>query len=310
MTRLLLEYGADPNDEETPYHAPEGYDNTVMKILLESGKLSDRSRTWMLVRKADWHDFDGMKMTLEYGADPNFIPHWGNNALQHSVQRDNHVAMIELLLDHGADPTLKNKRDGKTAIEMAARRGRGDVLELLARGGDIGLVGIERLLADCAKSDEAAVGSAVRLEPSLLDELSVDAGTHLAHFAANGNREGVRCLLDLGVSVDAVSKDGDPYFDIAKDSTALHAAAWLGRHSTVKLLLERGAQVNAKDGKGRTALMLAVRACIDSYWMNRRTPESVEALLKAGASLDGVDVPCGYDEVDQLFKLDKEQSGI
>ena len=31
LTRLLLEYGADPNDEETPYHVPEGYDNAVMK---------------------------------------------------------------------------------------------------------------------------------------------------------------------------------------------------------------------------------------------------------------------------------------
>src|SRR5262249_35289478 len=27
LTRLLLDYGANPNDEETPYHAPETYDN-------------------------------------------------------------------------------------------------------------------------------------------------------------------------------------------------------------------------------------------------------------------------------------------
>ena len=26
LTRLLLDYGADPNDEETPYHAAEEYD--------------------------------------------------------------------------------------------------------------------------------------------------------------------------------------------------------------------------------------------------------------------------------------------
>lgn len=303
MTRLLLEYGADPNDEETPYHAPEGYDNTVTKILLESGKLSDRSRTWMLVRKADWHDFDGMKLALEYGADHNFNTHWGNNALQHSIQRDNHEAIVELLLDHGADPTLKKNRDGETAIEMAARRGRRDVLELLEqRGFDLGLVGVEQILAACAKADEMSISAVVGLEPGLLDEMLTDGGTHLVHFAANGNREGVRCLLDLGVSAGAVSKDGDLYFDIAKDSTALHAAAWLGRPSTVKILLERGAPVNAKDGKGRTALMLGVRACVDSYWTNRRTPESVEALLRAGASLDGVDVPCGYDEVDRLLR--------
>jgi hypothetical protein len=33
--------------------------------------------------------------------------------------------------------------------------------------------------------------------------------------------------------------EGDGYFEIAKDSTALHVAAWRARHGTVKLLIER-----------------------------------------------------------------------
>ena len=49
LTRLLLEWGADPNDGETPYHVPETYDNTVMKILVESGKLTDSSVTTLLL---------------------------------------------------------------------------------------------------------------------------------------------------------------------------------------------------------------------------------------------------------------------
>src|SRR5581483_1761438 len=36
LTRLLLERGADPNDEETPYHVPETWDNSVMRVLLDS----------------------------------------------------------------------------------------------------------------------------------------------------------------------------------------------------------------------------------------------------------------------------------
>ena len=43
LTRLLLERGADPNDEETPYHVTETTDNSVLKILLESGKLNEKS---------------------------------------------------------------------------------------------------------------------------------------------------------------------------------------------------------------------------------------------------------------------------
>src|SRR6185437_780469 len=89
LTRLLLERGADPNDGETPYHVPEGYDNTVLKILLESGKVDERGKSWIVARKADWHDFDGMKLALEYGVSPNFIPHWGRSGLQHSILRDN-----------------------------------------------------------------------------------------------------------------------------------------------------------------------------------------------------------------------------
>src|SRR6185369_813688 len=46
LTRLLLERGADPNDNETPYHAPEGYDNRAFHVLVESGKLSAESLGW------------------------------------------------------------------------------------------------------------------------------------------------------------------------------------------------------------------------------------------------------------------------
>lgn len=308
LTQLLLDYGADPNDGETPYHVPESYDNTVMKILLDSNKLSERSVTWMLVRKADWHDLEGMRMTLQYGANPNAIPRWGNNALQHSVQRDNHLAMIELLLDHGADPALKNGRDGKTAVGMAVHRGRADVLSLLERRGlELGLSGADVLIGACAKGDEEAVTALKNQEPQPVDVVLSEGGTLLSQFAGNGNVDGVACLLALGVRADAVTSEGDPYFDIAKDSTALHAAAWRAWPSTVQLLIERGAPVNAKDGKGRSALMLAVKACVDSYWTNRRSPESVEALLKAGASLEGVDIPCGYEDVDRLLRTAAEQ---
>ncbi len=60
--------------------------------------------------------------------------------------------------------------------------------------------------------------------------------------------------------------------------------------------------IDAADGKGRTPLALAVRACVDSYWVDRRSPESVEALLRAGASMNGVAFPSGYAEVDELLR--------
>jgi ankyrin repeat protein len=301
VTRLLLERGADPNDGETCYHAPESYDNTVTQILLESGKLNDRSRLWILVRKADWHDYNGMKLALDNGADPNAIPQWGNTALQHSVQRDNSIEMIRLLLDRGADPLLGNGRDGRSAAVMAARRGRGDVLLLLReRNVDSHFAGVDHLIAACALADEPGIQSLIKEEPGLLKELLVEGGTLLPQFAGVGNSEGVGCLIDLGVPVDA-QYVGDGYFDIAGGSTALHVSTWRGRPETTKLLLARGAKVNALDGKGRTPLQRAIQACTDSYWKERRSPDWIAPLFDAGATLDGIEIPCGYDAADELL---------
>ena len=329
LTRLLLARGADPNEEETPYHSPESYDNSALRVLVESGKLTADSLTTMLLRKADMHDFDGMKYLLEHGADPNRTTRWHYTALHQAVRRDNRIELIDLLLDHRADPTLKNEADGKTGIAMAARRGRSDVLWTLARRGfpmPMPTDGVEHLIVSVCAARGGMAGArafteqfqhladaATLMKSSELrgiSELLAEGSTLLAEFAGNGNTKGVQHLLDLGVPVDA-RYDGDLYFDIAKNSTALHVAAWKAWPKTVKLLIERGAEVNAQDAKGRTPLMLAVKACVNSYWTNRRSPESVEALLKAGASLSGVEFPCGYDEVDALLKsYAKSETGI
>jgi hypothetical protein len=302
ITRLLLEHGADPNDGETPYHAPEGYDNTVVELLLKSGRLDERSKSWMLARKADWHDHEGMKLVLEYGANPNFVPHWGNNAFQHAVTRDNGEIMLRMLLEHGADPFVVSSREGRNAIQMAVRRGRGDLFKLLDElGVDPRLTGVERLMEGCARGDGKKAQALAREEPALREELIREGGSLLGAFAGVGNAEGVRCLLDLGVPVDALYP-GDRYFDTAPDSTALHVSAWRGWLETTRLLLERGAPVNARDGKGRTALQLAVKACVDSYWKRRRTPEWIAVLVQAGASPEGIDLPTGYPEGDEVLR--------
>lgn len=311
LTRLLLERGADANDNETFYHAPETYDNDALKVLVESGKMRPDLLAGMLLRKADWHDYEGIKYLLEHGADPNRMTMWGYTALHQAIRRDNALRNIELMLEHGADPAIKTVtkiaahfppvNGQRSATAIAAHRGRGDVLETMERRGiAIEFSGVDRLIAACARNDAAAASAIADREPQLVQELLAAGGRLLAEFAGN-NAEGVQLLLDLGVSVDAFY-DGDPYFDITKNSTALHVAAWKAWPKTVKLLIYRGAAVNAEDAKGQTPLMLAVKACVDSHWTNRRSPESVEALLRAGASISGVDFPCGYAEVDKLLQ--------
>jgi ankyrin repeat protein len=301
VTRLLLERGADPTDEETPYHVAETRNNDVLRVLLGSHRLSTDSLTTLLLRKADWHDREGMRLLLEAGADPNRLTRWSHNALHQSIRRDNSIQMIELLIEHGADPSLPNRSDGRSATAMAARRGRRSALVLFQQRGAAPLTGVDALITACALNERATIQALIAEHPDLRTELVQQGGTLLAEFAGNGNAEGVRCLLDLGVSPGALYREGDGYFGIATDSTALHVAAWRAWPEVVKELIARGTPIDAPDGRGRTALQLAIKACVDSFWTERRSPESVAALLDAGASMVGAEFPSGYAEVDALL---------
>jgi ankyrin repeat protein len=126
-------------------------------------------------------------------------------------------------------------------------------------------------------------------------------GTLQANFAGAGNDAGVRTLIALGVSPNSVWASGDGYWDLAPGSTALHVEAWRANHQVVATLIAAGSDVNAREARGRTALQLAVKACTDSYWRYRRRPDSVSALLATGATIDGIDLPTGFDAIDRLL---------
>nr|WP_295922859.1 ankyrin repeat domain-containing protein [uncultured Dyadobacter sp.] len=299
LTRLLLEFGADPNDGEAVYHSPETDDNRAMKALVETGQLTPENLVLMLIRKHDWHDYPGAKYLLEAGADPNRI--WGTTSpLHHALARINDIAFINLLLDHGADPGVAC--EGMTAAARAAREGRADVLQMLRkRGISYVLEGADRLIEACAFGDAERVEAIARTDQAIAGKVIFMGGMLLSKFSAGGNAAGVKQLLSLGVEVNEPFTTGDGYWGIPKNSLAIHVAAWLGHPDVVQLLIEAGASVDAADANGRTPLQLAVRACVDSYWMDRRTPRSVALLLKAGANASDIPLPTGYPEVDKLL---------
>lgn len=302
LTELLLEFGANPNDEETGYHVVETYDNAVLLILLESGCFNQSSLATVAARKCDWHDEKGLKLALEHGADPNYMTRWKYSPFHQSIRRDNGLVMIEMILDHGANPYLSNNHDGRTAIQMAAHYGRGDILQALERRGfELQLEGLDGMVATCARGDLDNARAMAARDPELLAKLLPMGGTLLAHFSGANNAPGVRCLLALGVSASAMWREGDPYWELTHDSTALHVAAWRAHHELVSTLIAAGLPINARDARNRTALQLAVEACTDSYWKYRRQPDSVAALLAAGATTDGIDRPTGYEAIDELL---------
>ncbi|SKB80295.1 ankyrin repeat domain-containing protein [Dyadobacter psychrophilus] len=299
LTKLLLAYGGDPNDIEAVYHSPETYENDAMITLVETGKITTENLVLMLIRKHDLHDYQGVKYLLEKGVDPN--GRWSyTSPFHHALMRCNHIGIISLSLDYGADPALVCQ--DLSAAARAAREGRNDVLsELQKRGLTYRLEGVDRLIEACAFGDKTLAQNILQQDPSLLPDLMSIAGTLLAKFSGAGNVEGVRLLLDLGVTVDTPFEEGDGYFEIPKRSLAIHVAAWRAQHDVVQLLIERGSPIDIPDTKGRTPLQLAIKASVDSYWTDRRSPKSAEMLLNAGVKFDQALLPTGYEELDKLL---------
>src|SRR5262245_33556956 len=182
LTRLLVERGADPNDGEVAYHSPETLDSRAMKVLVESGKLTQDTLGLMLVRKMDWHDDDGFAWLLDHGADPNHPGPRGGRPLHDALAHGCSLRYFELLLDHGADPRLPAK-DGRSTFAGAARMARVDVLDLFERRGFSGpLEGDDAFLAACARADEATARRIVAADPLTVARVQARDPTLLVEF--------------------------------------------------------------------------------------------------------------------------------
>ena len=283
LTKLLLDRGADPNDGEVAYHSPETLDNRTIRILVESGKLTQDTIGLMLARKFNWHDDEGVHWLLEHGANPNW-PLWGSRPLHWAVRQGTPIHYFEWLLDRGADPSLPDKNGTLPAAE-AARQGRADVLELFEkRGVVIAAEGDDAFLAACARANEAEARRFAAANPSMVRRIESQSPGLLADFAGAGNTAAVRLMLALGFEAGTARVKPD----WVSGETALHVAVAHGRQPVAELLIERGAPLEAKRHGGWTPLGVAF-LCLEqqSEWTpNEYTLPIAEALIKAGASVE------------------------
>lgn len=75
---------------------------------------------------------------------------------------------------------------------------------------------------------------------------AIEPTVRLMYLASEGNLEGIKQLLDSGTNVNF--RDSD-------DRTALHVAVCQGHTDVVRLLLERGAEVDRKDRWASTVIL-------------------------------------------------------
>ena len=84
--------------------------------------------------------------------------------------------------------------------------------------------------------------------------------------------EAIRVLIDAGVDVNTANE---------ADFTALHCAAFSGMNELVQYLVDRGAEINARDWRGRTPFRLAEGAKQSFHF--QAWPEVAALLQKLGA---------------------------
>ncbi|XP_036121781.1 ankyrin repeat domain-containing protein 16 isoform X3 [Molossus molossus] len=199
---------------------------------------------------------DCVRYLLGRGAVVNCLKKADWTPLMMACTRKN-LEVIQDLVEHGANPLLKNK-DGWNSFHIASREAMHGCLEavkvLLQRcqyepdcrdkcgftpfmdAIQCGHINIARLLLEKHKA-------CISAEDSL--------GAQALHRAAvTGQNEAIRFLVsELGIDVDVRAT--------STHLTALHYAAKEGHVSTVQTLISLGADINSKDERNRSALHLA-----------------------------------------------------
>jgi hypothetical protein len=185
---------------------------------------------------------------------------------------------------------------------VALRRGRADLVQLLARhGARAGSTDVDRLLFAFRQEDHAEVEQLMRRHPDLIGQLTGADHAALVEAASEGRTGAVRLMLDTGFPPDARGEDG---------GTALHAAAYAGSANSVQLLLDRGAAIEARDTTWDSTPL--VWAKVGSGERPGHNPSAdwiatVRTLIEAGASMAEVtlspdDLKPPSDEVAELLR--------
>ena len=184
------------------------------------------------------------------------------------------------LVDGGV-PVNARAYDGSTPLHAAVEDGIPEMIAfLLKKGADVNArddagktplcLAFERQGDDQAAKIKALLDGGVN--PNLADDKGV-APLHLAAERGKDSTATVKLLLGKGAKTDVRNHDGETPLHLAKDVAAATA------------LLDAGADMNAKDEKGRTALFAAAQASMELLTLFLQRGADLHAVGPMGATL-------------------------
>jgi ankyrin repeat protein len=285
VVELLLERGAVPDDHDL-YLAGFAHDrHQLLPLLIAATPNLAAIAEQALAAPVSNSDTESARMLLTAGTDPRRYRNddgqstsllWA--ALEAGCQRD----FLELLLDHTADPNAAGP-DGRTPHQLATAAGRTDIADLLRRHGAADTAtAADRFLSACRRADRAQADQLLNDDPGLLERLKEEERAAIFRAAEQGDTAAVGLMLDLGFPLETRGDDG---------GTALHAASYNGSPQTVYLLLDRGANIEARDTTWNdTPLGWAAIGSGERPRTNKTADwiETVQTLLEHGASTDEI----------------------
>jgi ankyrin repeat protein len=277
VTAVLLEAGANPDLGQPVAEAAAHRDLRCLRLLLSGG--ARVAGTWA-VGSAVFHDDPGATALLleSLAGSGRRAADAATEALLDAAATAS-FPVVEALLNAGADPQARDG-DGVSALRLAVRAGKEETAaRLRALGAADDATDVDLFLGACLNGDRQAAERLLAAHPDLPGRLTDQDQAVICDAAASRPAGTLALMLELGFPPHARKFGEQP----------LHSAAYHGNAPAVRILLEVGAEVDARDAEfDATPLAFATVGSGEQAGQPGDWVVAVRLLLEAGASRDDV----------------------